>query len=568
MDARGYQLEKRMPLQKTDFERMRSSDLIYVDKTDLVWDLTELNEPVFLSRPRRFGKTLLLRTFESLFSHGLKYFQGLKIASLWKDSATYPVLFIDFSMAGEDVDGFEKKLMMVIKDECDAKGIAYSPDAESVSVLMMSIARAASPASLVLLIDEYDYPLIANMHNPAAFAKIQSLLREFYAQVKAKSSVFKFIMITGIARFSHTSIFSGFNILHDISFEERYSTLLGFTDAELDSYFKEFFSDFATRTGLSDSRVREQFKNYYDGYYFGETVKASVYNPISVMNAFKNGTKENPFVTWWSNTGGFSSLLNKWLNVDKNLMTTLTALQSVREGSFNPIIKLDQLSAVSELNSMDMTVMLYTAGYLTFKRRVDNKTLLLGYPNLEVREYLAGQFINLLVNRLQSRQLLGNYSFTERQRRIEEALLSRNAPEVRKVLSSCLAQYPYSERKALTSEPGICALLSMALKSAAVNAVYAEHQFMGGRTDLEILIFTGDCPEGITVILEVKLAKYTQHEVAERKVKEALDRAREQLCSRRYQRVALPGTRALCYAVCADFEERDIAAVEYVPTES
>ena len=175
MDARGYQLEKRMPLQKTDFERMRSSDLIYVDKTDLVWDLTELNEPVFLSRPRRFGKTLLLRTFESLFSHGLKYFQGLKIASLWKDSATYPVLFIDFSMAGEDVDGFEKKLMTVIKDECDAKGIAYSPDAESVSVLMMSIARAASPASLVLLIDEYDYPLIANMHNPAAFAKIQSL---------------------------------------------------------------------------------------------------------------------------------------------------------------------------------------------------------------------------------------------------------------------------------------------------------------------------------------------------------------------------------------------------------
>ncbi len=311
-----------------------------------------------------------------------------------------------------------------------------------------------------------------------------------------------------------------------------------------------------------------KFKEYYDGYHFGCDVKSAVYNPISVMAALKHGTKNQPFAPWWSKTGGFSSLLNNWLHIDRNLINTFLSLQQVSDGNFSTIINLQQLSAVSELGSIDMNVMLYTAGYLTFKQRLDNQNILLSYPNLEIREYLAGLFIHILEDKIKSRSLSQNQGFLERQLLIEDRLLSKNGAAVQKILSSCLALFPYAERKALGTEPGICALISMALKSSAVNAVYTEHQFMGGHTDIEIsMLRAQDFPSGVTVVLEVKLAKYQDPAQRQASVDKALNKARQQIISRRYQRVAPPGSAALCYAVCVDFKQRDVAGVEYVNTD-
>lgn len=565
----GYSQDvMRIPLAESSFESLRDADLIYVDKTDLIASLASFREPVFLSRPRRFGKSLLVSTLESLFAHGLSYFQDLKLVSLWHETATYPVLHIDFSLTGTDAESFNEKLVTCLRIACQSQGLSYDENATSADMLLLSITSRCPPKSLILLIDEYDFPLISNLQDAKSFAMIEKTLKSFYAQVKGMGNVFRFVFITGTARFSHTSIFSEFNTLHDISYSDVYASLLGFTEEELESYFGPQLEDFAKRTRQSKEGVRERLRAYYDGYAFGPGENQRVYNPWSLMSALKHGTEREPYRPWWSNTGGFSALLHNWLKTDKHLVQACMALDKARSGESVASVTLEDLTAVAELGELEFPVTMFIAGYLTFKGKL-GKQYLLNYPNLEVREYIADLLLKMLSNRLSLADDSADLTTEARKFKVQEALVSGDPLKVRAVLSSCLALYPYAERSALTTEAVVCALLAMALKSQGLNIVYAEHEFIGGRTDLEIPIVKSLMyPEGVTVVLEVKVARYSDAKQASDRIGRALEEAKEQIVTRRYARVAPPGSRALCYAVCVDFNTRDVEAVSYVKEEA
>lgn len=565
MNPIGYSSDvMRIPLAESAFESLRDAKLIYVDKTDLIASLASFREPVFLSRPRRFGKSLLVSTLKSLFEHGLRYFEDLKIASLWQETKTYPVLHIDFSLMGTDADTFNDKLVTYLRIVCEEQGLSYDESATSAEMLLLSITSRYPPKSLVLLIDEYDFPLIFNLQDAKSFERMQRTLKSFYAQVKGRGEVFRYVFITGTARFSHTSVFSEFNTLHDISYSDVYAALLGFTEEELEVYFSAQLKDFVQRTHQSEVCAREKLKACYDGYAFGSGERIRVYNPWSLMSALKHGTESDPYRPWWSNTGGFSALLHTWLKTDRHLVQACMALDKARSGESVASVTLEDLMAVSELGELEFPVTMFIAGYLTFKGKT-GKQYLLNYPNLEVREYIADLLLKMLSNKLRKSDSAASLMTEARKFKLQDALVSGEPLKVREVLSSCLALYPYAERSALTTEAGVCALLAMALKSQGLNIVYAEHEFIGGRTDLEIPIVKSLMyPEGVTVVLEVKVARYSDAKQASDRIGRALEEAKEQIVTRRYARVAPPGSKVLCYVVCVDFNTRDVEAVSCV----
>ena len=223
----------KLPLSITSFSDFAVNSMIYVDKTDLVANLARFRNPIFLSRPRRFGKSTLVSTFHELFSNGLDKFQGLKITNenLWNDK-TYKVIHIDFSQIKENTENrpFEDKFYLLLKSSFKEASLAIAEERDVIAAFADTIA-AEENGTLVLLIDEYDAPLTAVMGDKEEFEARRALFSEFFSTVKSRSSKFRFIFITGVTRYSNTSIFSAFNNIKDISFNPTYGAIVGYTQA-------------------------------------------------------------------------------------------------------------------------------------------------------------------------------------------------------------------------------------------------------------------------------------------------------------------------------------------------
>ena len=233
---------ERLPLSVTNFASFIDESIIYIDKTDLIAQLAKSRAPIFLSRPRRFGKSTLISTFEELFSHGLEKFKGLKIEkqNLWQDK-TYKVLHLDFSYIKEDrrLFSFENKFQDSLASAFDSANLPFYKEENVITSFINSI-KDLEGSSLVLLIDEYDAPLTAVMGKSEEFEDRRTLLSEFFLTIKRYSGKFRFIFITGVTRYSQVSIFSAFNSLDDISFNPLYGTIVGYTQEELEFYFKDY----------------------------------------------------------------------------------------------------------------------------------------------------------------------------------------------------------------------------------------------------------------------------------------------------------------------------------------
>ena len=288
----------------SSFERLREANQLYVDKTALVCELAAQGGKFFLTRPRRFGKSLLLNTFASLFSSGLKYFSGLAAERLWKDKL-YSVARIDFSEI-KNVAGladFERQLDEVLENAFQPLGFHRSHASSMSLVKQLSAWMRTLPAnSMVLLIDEYDAPQAACLEDKRLFNAIRMRLAAFYAVIKSNDACLRFVFITGIAKFNQTGIFSELNDFTDISLNPAFGTLLGYSEADIEHCFSGYLDRAARALGLSREAVLGRLRESYDGYCFDEKASTHVYALWSVMKFL--AWPDLGFANYWMESGG------------------------------------------------------------------------------------------------------------------------------------------------------------------------------------------------------------------------------------------------------------------------
>ncbi len=368
---------QRLPLGVQDFRVLREGNYIYVDKTSLIYELTQTNRAVFLSRPRRFGKSLLLSTIKYYFLGCKDLFRGLEIEKLESENsepwAEHPVLY--FSLAsGEftEKEGLSEKLRTTLNDFEEKYGLPHEEP-----TLAIRFAKALENAvkktgrKVVVLIDEYDNPLLKNMSvNPEQEEANRTLYKAFFATLKDCDEYLKFYMFTGVTKFSKVSIFSDLNQLTDISLNVKYNGLCGISQIELEKNFVPYIKNLADANGLSENECLDELKRMYDGYHFSSS-DDGMYNPFSLLHCFD----ENRFGYYWFESGTPTFLINK-LNSSNYDIRQLSGDVKISESGIKDY----------RPENADPVPLFYQSGYLTIKswnRRQNSYKL--GFPNAEVK---------------------------------------------------------------------------------------------------------------------------------------------------------------------------------------
>ncbi|MDE6027931.1 MAG: AAA family ATPase, partial [Muribaculaceae bacterium] len=280
------------PVGIQSFEKLRENGYLYVDKTEFIYSLIENAGYYFLSRPRRFGKSLLLSTLEAYYKGRRDLFKGLALDSLTEDWGPHPVLHIDLNYGQYD---HPEDLTEILSNHLDEWEKIYgTPDSTikggSPGVRFNRIIRQAyekTGKTVVILVDEYDKPLLNTIHRPELAGHYRSQLKAFYANLKTMDAFIEIAVLTGVARFPKVSIFSDLNNLNDISFENRYAAICGITSSELDQYFQSSIKDLAEELEITIEETRYELQKHYDGYHFSAK-SPDIYNPFSLINVFAN----------------------------------------------------------------------------------------------------------------------------------------------------------------------------------------------------------------------------------------------------------------------------------------
>ena len=289
----------RYPIGVQTFEEIINGKYVYVDKTDLVYDLAS-RHICFLSRPRRFGKSLLISTLDAYFSGEKELFKGLKIEDLEKDWTEYPVLRIDFADGNfSDPDELQNKLENMLRIWEKKYNINYIPKTLSDRFKnVIETAEQKAKHKVVVLIDEYDKPML-DVLGTELEEKNRNTLKGFYGTFKSADAHLRFVFLTGVTKFSQVSVFSGFNQPKDISMDSRYDAICGITEDELYSYFANPIKELADKIECTAQEVKNILKKQYDGYHFSENLKTDIYNPFSILNAFDSMKTED----YWYESG-------------------------------------------------------------------------------------------------------------------------------------------------------------------------------------------------------------------------------------------------------------------------
>jgi hypothetical protein len=359
------------PVGVQTFSRIIGEGYLYVDKTALVYELANDYDYVFLSRPRRFGKSLLLSTLEEYFRGNRELFKGLAIEQLETEWTSYPVLRFDLSSANyDDIEVLRNKISAYLtRMETD---LEIKPEKELGDRFMNVIIAAykRSGQRVVVLIDEYDKPMLESLHDEALHTAMRNELRGFYSVLKECDSMIRFAMLTGVTKFGKVNIFSGLNNLIDISMMREFNEICGISEQEFHKIFPESVRNFADYNNLSEQEVWENFKSFYDGYHFSRS-GADIYNPFSTLTAFKR----RDLGSFWFTSGSSDYLIRLIERHPFSLDRLEGACRSEQE-----------LSDISDM-SRDIVPLLYQAGYLTI-RGYDavSRLYTLGFPNREVSQ--------------------------------------------------------------------------------------------------------------------------------------------------------------------------------------
>ena len=299
-------MAKRFPIGIQDFEGLRRDGYYYVDKTALVYDLANTNKYYFLSRPRRFGKSLLVSTLKAYFLGKKELFEGLAMADLEKDWTTYPVFHIDF-VGGvyNNIDDLNERMDIIlrrIEEEYNLTPIAKSAAGRFNEDIKQVYDKTKK--QVVILIDEYDKPLIDNIDHPEMQARMRDFLSGLYGNLKSMDSYIRFGFLTGVSRFSHLNIFSAVNNLKDISFSEKYVSICGITRSEMLNNFDEDIEAMAVKNNLTKEATIARLEEMYDGYHFAPDTEG-IFNPFTLITALN----KRKFLQCWSDSGTPSFLI-------------------------------------------------------------------------------------------------------------------------------------------------------------------------------------------------------------------------------------------------------------------
>ena len=371
---------KAIATDKSDFEELRKAGQIYVDKTAYFHRM--VTDPsrsyFFCARPRRFGKSLGVTTLKSIFLGHREFFADLAIAKTGYDFAPHTV--VHFNWGGVDAssrEGFDETFPGAVADALTAAGYAYDcsvPPSLNLS-RALTFFKDRDGKGCVILIDEYDDPVAKSLADVPRAEYIRDRLATIYAQFKDNTDKIRFLFITGVSKFTKLSIFSTLSSLNDISFDDEYAAMFGFTEEELDANFDEHLRAHAGKMKLSYADYRAELKRWYNGYRFAKYDETTVYNPVSIGQTLVR--REPMFGAYWSSTGRASHLMNL-LKRDGVLAFDYDKLHGASDSSFD----------VADLKSLDLVGMLYQTGYLTIKS-YDYGIYRLGVPDEEVRRDLA-----------------------------------------------------------------------------------------------------------------------------------------------------------------------------------
>ena len=457
------------PIGIQSFETIRRDGYVYVDKTDLVYKLVQ-GHVYFLSRPRRFGKSLLVSTLKAYFEGKKDLFEGLMLGFLENEWTKYPVLIFDFNAIDKDIPNSLINYINQVLSETEAKYNLPCFDTQDISLRFRTLiprVHEVTGKRVVVLIDEYDKPLLDLLEtgNPDDDQKLsdnRKLLKNFFSVFKATDDHLRFVLLTGITKFSQVSMFSGFNQPDDISFEEDYEALCGITQIELEAVFKDSIRELSAALHVSQEEAVALLKQNYDGYHFS-TRMTDVYNPFSVINALKKRNLED----YWFASGAPSYLVRLLGNTPEDVMS-YTNRGYTRDMFVN-----------YKADSSKPLPMLFQAGYLTIKGYdKEFNTYRLDFPNKEVKQGL----ITLLAN-----DYLGQeYEMTSTLVAIVRAMRDGDTEQVRRLFTAFLAETPYSMRPKKDQkdrELYFHYTFYLLMRLISCYTVYTEKQLSEGRAD-------------------------------------------------------------------------------------
>ena len=471
--------DRRLPVGIQSFEKIRKEGYLYVDKTDIIWQLANRDKTYnYLSRPRRFGKSVLVDTLESYFLGKEELFEGLKIMQMEKEWVKRPVIRLDMSRAGAEPDTLRSYLDNVFRQyEKEYSLVPYPTDslADRFNAIIVG-SYEQTGQQVAILIDEYDSPLQHSWktsHHEACTA----IYREVFAILKADDKYEKFVFITGITKFTQLSLFSVLNNLSNISFEPEYAAICGITKEEVLRDFQPEISKLASRNGWTIDEAIAQLTAYYDGYHFCHENMVDIFNPFSLINALADSKLRN----YWASSGA-TSLLPKFVD-DMEL----------KLGNFDPCTILSQTIETSDVTGGGAELFLYQSGYLTIKD-YQMGVYILGFPNNEVRQALYETVLPALT-------LRSSGGIQSTQSGLFLALQLGNLPEAMKCLKALIADVPYSNKK----------LASMDMEERYRLIMSTIFNAIGCRVEVEKMIATGRIDMVVEVtnfvyVLELKLS--------------------------------------------------------------
>ena len=451
--------DRKLPVGIQSFEEIRKQGCLYVDKTDIIWQLANRGKKYnYLSRPRRFGKSVLVDTLEAYFMGKKELFEGLKIMQMETEWVKRPVIRLDMSQAGAVPESVRSYLDDVFNTLETEYRIVVRQDS-SLAVRFKNIIETAynkTGLQVAILIDEYDSPLQHSWKTPHHEA-CTAIYREVFAVLKSQDKYEKFVFITGITKFTQISLFSVLNNLSNISFEPEYAAICGITKKEVLRDFKPEINKLAEYEDWTFDEAVAQLTAYYDGYHFSRRNMVDVFNPFSLINALADSDLKN----YWASSGA-TSLLPKFVDD-----------MEIRLKDFDHSALLDTIIETSDVTGGGAELFLYQSGYLTIKGYI-NGTYLLGIPNFEVRQALNEIVLPTLAmrknNDLQSTQAFLNVH-----------LSLGNLPEAMKCLKALIADVPYSNKK----------LASMDMEERYRLIMSTIFNAIGCRVEVEKMIATG-----------------------------------------------------------------------------
>ena len=527
-----------MPIGIQTFEELRTEGYVYVDKTKYLVDLIDQLNICFLARPRRFGKSLTVTTFDALFSGNKELFKGLYAEEFLNraDFKPSPVIRLDMSQVtnNKGIEVFESDLKQLTIEIADRMGVEVPTHLPSGAVLRNLIVKTARKENkkVVILIDEYDKPYTDFVNDPIMANKVCDVLRDYYIQIKANDEYIRFTFITGISKFAKFGVFSTLNTPTDISLMPEYAKICGYTEDEIIRNFPDYLEETASRMKITTDELINSMRDYYNGFCFDREAKVRLYNPFSTLSFFA----ENEWFNYWIDTGR-SKMIAEYLKNRHLTVEQFRMLPVSRDFAKNP----------GDMDSTPTYGFLYQSGYLTLRPGTTNQ-LSLDYPNKETIHSMSKLFTQNIVT--------GN-AFDNFQNALLAALNEKNVEKLVLVFNRLLARIPYDDyTKAIQqnvlfdefkfpAQEWLYRSSILSLLHGCGMEVNPEVHSNFGRADLVILY------SGVAWVIEIKVAYRDRGDNPVKKAEAAL----RQIEDNNY---AKPFSNAICIGLAIDDSERQI----------